>query len=63
MPEMDGYEVLHLLLYTAKTHQIPFIFSTSISEKVKRDEALKLGADDYIIKPFGLEYLLKLAET
>jgi DNA-binding response OmpR family regulator len=62
MPEMDGHEVLHLLLETSKTHDIPFIFSTSMSEKVERKEALALGADDYIIKPFDMDVLLKTIE-
>lgn len=43
---------LRLLLETARTYEIPFIFSTSNSEKVDREDALKLGADDYLIKPF-----------
>jgi len=63
MPEMDGHEVLHVLLETSKTHEIPFIFSTSMSEKVDRNEALALGADDYIIKPFDMELLLKMIDT
>jgi DNA-binding response OmpR family regulator len=63
MPEMDGHEVLRLLLETSKTHDIPFIFSTSMSEKVDRNEALALGADDYIIKPFDMELLLKMIST
>ena len=63
MPEMDGHEVLHLLLDTAKTNEIPFIFSTSMSEKIERAQALKLGADDYIVKPFEMEALLKMAKT
>jgi DNA-binding response OmpR family regulator len=60
MPEMDGHEVLCHLLRSRETYNIPFIFSTSISEKVERAEALKLGADDYIGKPFELETLLNL---
>lgn len=63
MPEMDGYEVLHLILDLAKTYEIPFIFSTSNAEKVDRTKALELGADDYIIKPFDLATLLKMAKT
>jgi DNA-binding response OmpR family regulator len=59
MPLMDGHEVLHLLMETSATFQIPFIFSTSMSEQVDRKEALSLGADDYIIKPFDTEVLLK----
>lgn len=62
MPEMDGHEVLRLILDTAKTHEIPFIFSTSNSEKVDRTKAIELGADDYIIKPFELETLLVMSK-
>lgn len=63
MREMDGHEVLHLLLESAKTHEIPFIFSTSMSEKIDRAESLSLGADDYIVKPFELDDLLKIIEA
>ena len=61
MPEMDGYEVLHLLLSVVKTHEIPFIFSTAKSEKNEKAEALIAGADDFIVKPYDLEILLKMA--
>jgi DNA-binding response OmpR family regulator len=60
---MDGYEVLHLLLETSATYQIPFIFSTSMSGRVERIEARSLGADDYIIKPFDMEVLLKMIKN
>lgn len=63
MSEMDGYEVLNILIKTAKTNDIPFIFSTSMSEKIDRAESLKRGADDYIIKPFEMETLLKMIKT
>ncbi|MBL0272647.1 MAG: response regulator [Chitinophagaceae bacterium] len=63
MRDMDGHEVLYLLLETDSTNQIPFIFSTSMSEKHDRVESLKLGADDYIVKPFDPETLLKMART
>ena len=61
MPVMDGYEVLQLILDLKKTHEIPFIFSTSNSENVDRTKALELGADDYIIKPFELQTILAMA--
>jgi CheY-like chemotaxis protein len=60
---MDGYEVLRLLLDSPETHEIPFIFSTSMSEKVEREEAMKLGAADYIIKPFELQALLTMVKA
>lgn len=63
MPEMDGHEVLRLLLNTATTSEIPFIFSSSLSEKIDKAESLKLGADDYITKPFEPKILLNMART
>lgn len=63
MNEMNGHEVLLHLLDSHVTFCIPFIFSTSMSETIDRAEALLLGADDYIIKPFKPEDLLKLVKA
>ena len=63
MPRMDGYVVLYTLMDIANTSEIPFIFSTSMSENIDRAGALALGADDYIVKPFGLNTLLDMAGT
>ena len=63
MPGMNGFEVLHLLKDVLKTSRIPFIFSTSLSEKIDKSEALKLGADDYIVKPFEPEALTEMIDT
>jgi DNA-binding response OmpR family regulator len=63
MAEMDGYGVLKALKESPKTCKIPFIFSTSMSEKIDIAEAYKLGADDYLVKPFEVEVLLKMLRT
>jgi CheY-like chemotaxis protein len=63
MAGMNGFKVLHLLLDTVKTFDIPFIFSSSMAEKYDRESALKLGADDYIVKPFDPEELLVLVKA
>lgn len=63
MAGMNGFEVLQLLLNTAETFDIPFIFSSSMAERYDREAALKLGADDYIVKPFAPEELLTMAKT
>jgi DNA-binding response OmpR family regulator len=60
MYKMNGDEVLHLLLNTLKKFKIPFIFSTSMSEKSDKAATLKLGADDYIVKPYEVQALLKM---
>lgn len=60
MHEIDGHQVLRALLDSTHTAKIPFIFSTSLSEKIDRIETLKLGADEYIVKPYDLENLLEI---
>ncbi|MBK8568158.1 MAG: response regulator [Saprospiraceae bacterium] len=62
MADMDGFEVLRLIKKSAKTAGIPFVFSTSMSENLEKSEALALGADDYLVKPFDLSKLLEVAE-
>ena len=63
MPEMDGYGVLQVLKQCPKTSEIPFIFSTSLSEKIDISDAYKLGADDYLVKPFDPITLLEKVRT
>ena len=61
-PGIDGYEVLRVLLDKLNTTNIPFIFCTTMSEKINRSDALESGADDYIIKPFELDTILEMAK-
>ncbi len=62
MPELDGYEVLHLLSKNPKTAVIPFIFLTAKSEKTDFRRGMSLGADDYITKPYKKLDLLETIE-
>lgn len=55
MPKIDGYELVERL--RAKGDQIPVIFLTARTEKPDVARGLRIGADDYIAKPFGLEEL------
>jgi putative two-component system response regulator len=55
MPEMDGYEVCERLKADEKTSQIPVIFITALSDVEDEAKGLKLGAVDYITKPFNPE--------
>jgi DNA-binding response OmpR family regulator len=56
MPKKDGFTFVQEL----KLHdqQVPVIFLTARSLKEDRIEGLKIGADDYITKPFSMEELL-----
>jgi len=58
MPEMNGYEVLKEVRSSPSTQNIPFIFFTAKSESMDMEKGLKLGADQYLIKPFDDEELL-----
>ena len=62
MHGMDGHEVLLHLLSCSKTKKIPFVFSTSLCETSDKRDALLLGADDYLVKPFQLEILLEITK-
>jgi CheY-like chemotaxis protein/anti-sigma regulatory factor (Ser/Thr protein kinase) len=58
MPELDGYEVLKALRQRPETAIIPLIFLTAKSEKNDFRQAMEMGADDYIFKPFTRKELL-----
>ena len=53
MPVMDGFEVLEALKNTPETQSIPVIFITTLSDPENEEIGLKLGASDYITKPFS----------
>ena len=61
-PGIDGYKVLQALIDNLSITKIPFIFCTTMSEKINRSDALESGADDYITKPFELETILQIAK-
>lgn len=57
MPGMDGMNVLRRV--KANYPKIKVIMVTAIETRDKIEEALRLGADNYITKPLSLEYLEK----
>jgi PAS domain S-box-containing protein len=63
MPEMSGVEVLRELKSQAETRDIPVMVLTAFSEVEDRVECLKLGAVDFIPKPFQREELLAKVQT
>lgn len=56
LPEMDGFTLAREIRKTDR--DIPILFLTAKSLKEDRIEGLKLGADDYITKPFSIEELM-----
>lgn len=59
LPKLNGYEVLEY----AKTVDIPVIFLTAMGETQQKVKGLKMGAEDYIAKPFEISELLARVET
>ena len=57
MPEMNGFEVSEKLKADPVTQNIPIIFLTAKTLKEDILEGFKIGADDYITKPFSMEEL------
>lgn len=57
MPEMDGYEFLVNVRQRGFTKHTPFIMLSARSESKERIKCYKLGAQDYLTKPFNPEEL------
>ena len=55
MPVMSGIEMLRTCKGDKRFSHIPFIMVTSESDKTAIIEAVKLGAADYVVKPFTNE--------
>ena len=63
MPGMDGYEVCKRLKTNEKTREIPVIFLTAKTESESIIKGFKLGAADYVTKPFNLGELMARVTT
>jgi two-component system alkaline phosphatase synthesis response regulator PhoP len=61
LPELDGFRVLRAL--RERGHEVPVLVLTARGEESDKVRALKLGADDYVLKPFGLLELLARVEA
>jgi DNA-binding response OmpR family regulator len=55
LPDIDGYEVCRRI---RSTSDVPIIILTAKGDEIDRVIGLELGADDYVVKPFGLRELV-----
>ncbi|MDA0656469.1 MAG: response regulator transcription factor [Proteobacteria bacterium] len=60
MPRMDGMELLQRL---RRVSQLPAIFLTSKDDEIDEVIGLRMGADDYITKPFSQRLLIERIRT
>lgn len=58
MPGMDGWDTLELLKANPTSQDIPVIISSALSEDEDFDKARKMGAVDYVPKPWDAEDLV-----
>lgn len=60
MPKIDGYEVCRRV---REWSQVPIIMLSGKRDEADKVTCLKLGADDYLVKPFGVQELLARVEA
>jgi DNA-binding response OmpR family regulator len=59
MPGLSGLEVCRLLKSKKSTNSIPIVVITALSREIDKEYAMEAGADDYILKPFTVEDIIK----
>jgi DNA-binding response OmpR family regulator len=64
MPKVDGWSLVRQLRAHTELAMLPVIFLTALSSEDDRIRGFRLGADDYVTKPFRFEELdLRVAKT
>jgi DNA-binding response OmpR family regulator len=58
LPDLSGTEVFRRLREQERTRGIPVLICTAKGSETDRVVGLELGADDYVVKPFGLRELV-----
>jgi len=61
LPDMAGFDLLRTI--RGRNESVPMIVLTSRGDEAGKVQALDLGADDYVTKPFGIEELLARMRT
>jgi two-component system KDP operon response regulator KdpE len=56
LPDMQGHELLRMI--RGRNDALPIVVLSSRGDEAGKVEALDLGADDYVTKPFGMDELL-----
>lgn len=56
LPDVQGHELLRTI--RARNEAVPIVVLSSRGDEAGKVQALDLGADDYLTKPFGMEELL-----
>jgi CheY-like chemotaxis protein len=62
MPRVNGLELLLALKKDIKTNKIPIVILSTSRDNTDREKTLKLGADEFITKPFSFEKMIKITK-
>ena len=63
MPKINGYKISRLLKFDAKYKDIPIFMLTARSQEEDKIIGEETGADEYITKPFQIEYVLEKVKS
>ncbi|HTN21020.1 MAG TPA: response regulator [Pelobium sp.] len=63
MPKVNGLELLTQLKSNKKTKNIPVIILSTSKSTRDRERVLKLGADDFITKPFSFDIMIEITRN
>lgn len=58
LPGLDGVELLRRIRASAKFKELPIIMATAKGAEYDKIQSLDIGADDYVVKPFGVMELV-----
>jgi two-component system alkaline phosphatase synthesis response regulator PhoP len=59
LPKLDGYKVCRLLKFDEKYKHIPILMLTAKTQEKDKTLGMETGADEYITKPFEMDYLME----
>jgi len=59
LPKLDGYKVCRLLKFDERYKHIPILMLTAKTQEKDKILGKETGADEYITKPFEMDYLLE----
>ena len=62
LPKVNGYKVCRLIKFDEKFKHIPVIMMTARAQEKDRALGMETGADEYVTKPFEMDYLVDLVK-
>ena len=63
LPGIDGFEICHSLRAEAQTAQLPILMFSAKGQETDKATGLKVGADEYLVKPVDREVLISKVAT